>query len=466
MKTSLIENAQELKQIIIDMEMILLKKAIGTAREAYRQILEYIDVLIQRYRPGYLRIVHKRSTWYQTWLGHIKVTRRQYRGQDGKYRYPLDELMGMTKYNHTTLAVKEIACRLAGEMPFRKSAEVLSRTTPINLSHQTIHRFVQTALAGSQDDSDRSLTWFEETGELPQSNGKQVKRLMIEADGVLLPLQQEEARKTEVKLGIAYEGWGKVGKARYRTVHKMLYADVATPERFWTGVALKLNQAYDLGGTHFVIGGDGARWIKEGANYFGGTYQLCRYHLNRALCHALGHEPDTLRMVQHHCKHDNLDSALMRLKEAESRAQGDKAKDIRKTISYIQSNASGLKDYRENERPHNSNLRRTGAIEGNIDKLIVRRMKNQGMSWSLHGIRRMLWLRINLRENTLTDCLRVRRHEIAPVPLPKKQINRVIDKTMKHDYTKYFGAGLPALSGPHASRYWVEMLKSLTEVAL
>jgi len=59
---------------------------------------------------------------------------------------------------------------------------------------------------------------FEETGELTQSEGRKANRLMIEADGVVLPLQREQAHKAEVKLGIAYEGWQKVGKDRYRTV--------------------------------------------------------------------------------------------------------------------------------------------------------------------------------------------------------------------------------------------------------
>jgi len=68
LKTSLIESTQELKQTIIDMEKTLLEKAIGWAREVFQRILEQIDSLIQRYRPATLRIVHKRSTWYQTWL--------------------------------------------------------------------------------------------------------------------------------------------------------------------------------------------------------------------------------------------------------------------------------------------------------------------------------------------------------------------------------------------------------------
>ena len=88
------------------------------------------------------------------------------------------------------------------------------------------------------------------------------------------------------------------------------------------------------------------------------------------------------------------------------------------------------------------------------------------MSWTLQGIRRMLWLRITLREGTLTDCLRTNRSNTALVKLPEKQVNRVIDRTMKFDYASYFSAGLPAISGPHASRPWVGLLKSLTRVVI
>ena len=466
MKNSLIENSMELKRSILDTEKMLLDRAIEWAREAFKHFLEQIDSLIRRYRLASLRIAHKRSVWYRTCLGPIKVNRRLYQDNDGKYRYLLDELIGMDKYHHTTVAVKGIACKLAGEMPFRKSAEILKGTTPIVLSHQTIHRIVQSALADSQDNADRATAWFEETGELPQTEGRKADRLIIEADGVVLPLQRQAARKAEVKLGIAYESWKKVGKDRYSTVNKTYYADVANTDHFWAGMTLKLHKRYDLIGTQYVTGGDGASWIKEGADYFGGQYQLCRYHLNRALCRALGHDRKTLREVQSQCSQGNFKTALAALKEAASGSQDDKAKNIRRVIKYINSNASGLKDYREDLVEHDNSLRRTGAIEGNIDKLIVRRMKNQGMSWSPQGIRRMLWLRVNMREDTLTDCLRTIRGNNAPVKLPEKQVNRVVDRTMKFDYASYFSAGLPAISGPHASRPWVELLKSLSRIAL
>ncbi|OGO17990.1 MAG: hypothetical protein A2Z02_03720, partial [Chloroflexi bacterium RBG_16_48_7] len=346
------------------------------------------------------------------------------------------------------------------------SAEVLGRTTSIDLSYKTIHRLVQTVLADSQGKADCTATWLEETGELPQSEGRKTSRLMIEADGVILPLQREAAHKAEVKLGIAYEGWRKVGKDRYSTLNKTVYADIVDTDRFWTAMTLKLNQKYSLNETQYIIGGDGAAWIKKGIDYFGGQYQLCRYHLNRALGHALGHDRAMLKSIQHHCSDGNFSDALKQLKEAVNNAPADKAKDIRWVIKYISSNVHGLKDYRQDMEQTDTSLRRTGAIEGNIDKLIVRRMKNQGMSWSRQGIRRMLWLRINMRAGTLPDCLHSFKNRNVPVKMPDKKIMQVIDRTVKNNYSHYFSAGIPAITGPHASRYWVEILKSLTRIAV
>ena len=133
MKTSLIKNAEELKELILSLEKDLIANIIECAREAFKKLLEQIDTLLQKYRPADLVVVHKRSTWYRTWLGTINITRRHYKGKDGSYHYLLDEVMGMDKYRHTTVAVKETACRLVADMPFRRSAEVLNRTTSLDL---------------------------------------------------------------------------------------------------------------------------------------------------------------------------------------------------------------------------------------------------------------------------------------------------------------------------------------------
>ena len=51
---------------------------------------------------------------------------------------------------------------------------------------------------------------------IPESEGKVVPHLMVEADGVGIALQREKERRTEVKVGIAYEGWEEVEKDWYK----------------------------------------------------------------------------------------------------------------------------------------------------------------------------------------------------------------------------------------------------------
>lgn len=464
MELSVIDNGKELKQELLHLEKLLLEKAIELARRTYKAILEEIDALIKRLRVKTLSIEHKRSTWYRTRLGIVKVTRRQYRDEKGYYHYLLDELLGMEKYRHTTMAVQDIALDLASSMTFRGSSEVLRKTSAIDLSHQTIHRLLSRIADTCLEKQAKATEWFLETGELPPSEGKKVARLMVEADGVMISLQREKAKKAEVKVGIAYEGWQKVGKDRYRTVNKTSVADIADSDTYWSTVALKLHQKYDLCNIKDVIvGGDGAGWIKEGVDYFGGRFQLCRYHLNRELCYALGHDRERIRAIQESCNKGKIDTALKQLEEAANRATGDKARGIRSASRYVLSNASGLQDYRQ-DMGDAKGLRRAGAIEGNVDKLVVRRMKNQGMSWTLQGVRRMLWLRINSREGTLTNQLYGKSKKSGIPGIPLKRINRVVDKAIKRKYFECFNAGLPALYGPHASRPWVKLLKSLTEV--
>jgi len=466
LKTSLANNDKELKQVLNDLEKLILTKAYEWARNIFKTIIEQIDNLIKRYREKTLAIEHKRSVWYMTRLGKIRIERRQYRDQNGKYYYPLDRLLGMKKYRHITADVNEFALELAASTTFRKTEEILRKITAIDLSHQTVHRLLARVADTYLEQKEQDKKWFRTTGELPNSENKRVARLFMEADGVMLPLQRAKARKVEVKLGITYEGWNKIGRDRYQTVNKMFHADIASGDTFWAGMALKLHEKYDLAGIKdIIVGGDGGSWIKDGVDYFGGKFQLCRYHLNREIRYKLGSKGKAIKSLYESINNEDTDAIYTTLNEVALMVKGDKAKEIKELWRYIKANASGLRDYRHTVISE-VGLRRTGAIEGNVDKLIVRRMKNQGMSWTLDGIRRMLAVRFLLREGKLNDWLCHRNDKVYKYGATTRRINHVIDKTMKDNYMDWFSAGLPALYGPHSSRPWVKILKSLSEAGI
>jgi hypothetical protein len=461
---SVTKSAAELKLILPGLDKMILAQAIEWGRRRYKAILEEVDEALAE-NKGKLAIEHRRAVWYQTCLGTVKIRRRQYQGGEGQRRCLLDECMGMSRYSHVTAKVRELALEMASTIPYRRSAQVLRKATAIDLAHQTIWRLVAQAADPYLDQARRETEKFMETGEIPEGEGRKVARLMVEADGVMLSLQRERERKTEVKLGIAYEGWEKVGKDRYRTVNKTCFATVGSGETFWSGMTLKLHTKYDLAAIkNTIVGGDGAKWVKEGADYVGGRFQLDRYHLNRELTTALGRDKETKGRVWHACETGEVDLGLRILAEAMSKAKGDQATRLARTYHYLRENRSGVADYRLGVPSECPGLRRTGAMEGNVDKLVVRRMKNQGMSWSVKGIRRLLCVRFLLLEGNLTDWLNKKKVSDVSLPIPKKRIRRIVNNLSFHESDDWLKAGLPVLSGPHADRPWASVLKNLTEV--
>ena len=344
-------------------------------------------------------------------------------------------------------SVKELALEMVSTMPYRRSAPVLRKATAIDLAHQTIWRLVAKAADPYLDKTQREINRFFETGEIPEGEGRKVARLIVEADGVMLSLQREREQKAEVKLGIAYEGWEKVGKDRYRTVNKTCFATVGSGDSFWAGMTLKLHGKYDLAAVKdTIVGGDGAGWVKEGADYVGGRFQLDRYHLNRELTTALGRDNDTKRRVWQACETGEVDLGLRILAEAMSKAKGEQATRLARAYHYLWENRSGVADYRLDVPSEYQGLRRTGAMEGNVDKLVVRRMKNQGMSWSLKGIRRLLCVRLLVLEGNLAECIgRIDVPEVS-FPIPKKQIRRIVNNLSFHESDDWLNAGLPCAS--------------------
>jgi hypothetical protein len=78
---------------------------------------------------------------------------------------------------------------------------------------------------------EREIEEVYEDGVIPESEGKVVSHLFVEADGTSIALQREEARRAEVKAGIAYEGWHKVSRDRYRVKDKTVYSGIMNGEK-------------------------------------------------------------------------------------------------------------------------------------------------------------------------------------------------------------------------------------------
>jgi hypothetical protein len=60
-------------------------------------------------REGSLEVEALKEHWLITMFGDIRVKRRLYRDKDDKYRFLLDERMGLDKGSHVSPKMKELS---------------------------------------------------------------------------------------------------------------------------------------------------------------------------------------------------------------------------------------------------------------------------------------------------------------------------------------------------------------------
>lgn len=411
-----------------------------------------------------LEVLGFRERWVITMFGQLRIKRRLYRGRGGEGRYLLDEAMGLSKRSPLSSGVRDLCALLAGYMPFGKCEALLRLVVPTGVSHATIHRQVGKIADPVLAEEEEEIAAVYEQGKVPQTGKRKTPFLFVESDGVSIALQRENERRAELKVGIAYEGWEKVGRQdRYRLKEKTTYLGLADGDRFWEGFSLTLAKKYDLAGVgRVVVGGDGARWVKDGAGLLGGSYQLDRFHLRRELLRSLRGDAETANTVYRSCVAGDVASADALLLEAQLGSDPDTANEIARARAYLLDNATGLRDYRLGlGDAHVAGLRGLGAMEGNVDKLAANRMKKRGMSWTRTGIRRMACL-IRLQQSGKVCSWPTKRDERVPLVKPPIRPTQNKDEKQGH-YATWLNTNMPALSGPYKNRPWARALRALAQ---
>lgn len=455
---SIDELAMKLKVDVGEWEEEIFRWACSLAQGLAKDLLEEIDDELMKKRDKSLKV--ECLKWHRiiTVFGDVSIKRRLYRDSNGKTCFLLDEKMGLDKGSQVSPKVKELATFISSHFPFQRSEEILRSILPTGISHTSIHRLVGRVSDPYLKGEEKEIEEVFEDGVIPESKGRVVPYLFVEADGTFIALQREEARRAEVKAGVAYEGWQEVSRDRHRVSRKTIYSGIMNGDRFWEGFSLTLAKKYDLSRVgKVIVGGDGALWVKDGAGLLGGIYQLDRFHLKRAVNQTL--DNSLAVEVYQACVKGEIDKVDRILTQAQQGATVDGAKEIARLRGYLMGNSFGLGDYRLEVA--GDGLRGLGAIEGNVDKLVANRMKKRGMSWTIKGAQRMTQL-VNLREMgelhwwiTHKD-----RHKDNKPSQRAREISG--GKTNAGKTAQYWlEAGLPALSGPHRNRPWVQVLRAL-----
>ena len=405
-----------------------------------------------------MEIVGFREKWVISLFGDVKLRRRLYQDKEGNYHFLLDERIGLDKGSYVSPMMKKLAVQSSTDYTFREVERNLKAVFPWAISHTTVHNLSGKVADSYIDEEEKEIKALYEDGVIPESEGKVVPYLFMEADGVNISLQREKEKKAEIKGGIAYEGWEKIGNKRYKLKEKLVYGGIMDGKRFWEGFSLTLAKKYDLSRIDKVIvGGDGASWVKEGAEFFGGLYELDRFHLKKALYQGLGNEPLVAEIYQA-CVRGDVANVERLLIKAQQEADKEGLKGIMKLRGYLMDNYYGLRDYRL--ELSGEGLRGLGAVEGNVDKLFADRMKKRGMSWTKEGADRMAKLitlshsgKLDIRKKISTDKPKLTPHKVSHTP---EKVEYEAE-----DGGTWIQAGMPVLYGSHSDRPWVQILRAL-----
>ncbi len=120
--------------------------------------------------------------------------------------------------------------------------------------------------------------------------------IYVEADENHVPHQEPGVRAFQQKLVYVHEGAERIGKNRNKLIGKKYFTfpPGTKSEEIWNTIWRYLGDTYELEKVdHIFILGDGAGWIKSGAEYIPNSrYVIDGFHLKQAIYGAAGADED------------------------------------------------------------------------------------------------------------------------------------------------------------------------------
>jgi hypothetical protein len=349
----------------------------------------------------------KRSDWktVQFIFGPVSFKRTLMVDQNGVNHYPLDEWLGVRKYQRYSPLVEVKVAELAGESTYRETARILKEWTAVDLSHQTVGTIVKRVGEAQAEEDEEMVRELEEAAELPK--GKEVDLYYAEADGIFVR-GTKKRQGLEVRHAVMYEGWEENGKRVALKEPKVIMTTDSTPD-FWKEVQALAANHYSLEDAQVVTNSDGGNGYtpeKFQEAFSQSKYpvlnQLDSYHVFQGLNRALGSQNKEYKEpIRKALKEHNLDNFKLWMDTYESTLEDkkkvEKLNDFR---TYILRNWERIFDWREKVENAPNGARTLGAMESN-QRRISYRMKKRGMHWSKKGSKAMVKIKQGIFNQTL-----------------------------------------------------------------
>ena len=427
----------------------------GMGQALYGAILQGIDDGLRETAPEGWQNMGREQRTVMTCVGPVTYKRRVYKDEQGKRRKPVDEVLGIIPYGRYSLGVQQQGSYLASELPYREAADILGWLIRNHVSHSSIGRMIRFVGASYLAQEQDRIEQVFERGERLEPGLIRAKVLYGESDGVFVPLQREAKKKVEVRVAMLYTGKKAIGVGRKALENKVVVTKIVKNSQEWQETIFRRAfEHYDLSkATQLVVGGDGNSWVKRSFDLLNlpTIFILDRFHLYRNARRAFGYTLKTETWIRRICEGD-LEDVLSDMLIVASKAPPRKADGMKAYIQYLINNKDGLldPDCRSHVQKGIGNL---GGIEGNVDKLVVRRLKGRGRSWRLDGVKAMLEVcrhKEELRQGAFKTFLKSNESH-RPKNARKKKV----------DYGEWMQADVPAIRLCHSGRPWAKILKEI-----
>ena len=393
MKSMITENGVTFKEL----EKNIFSWICQIGREFTKEFLEQYDRMLMEERDR-TRYRHKgpRRTTIKTVYGEVTYNRVIYEvtEEDGfrHFVYLLDEMLELENVGLISTNMAELLVKGITELSYRECAKQISGMTGQTISAMGVWNVIQ-SLGEKVCADEKELVEAYKEGRV--HGEKEVPVLFEEADGVYINLQGKDRReenqdKAEMKAGIAYDGWEKAGKDRYRLPNIVVTAGFAQAKEFHEYREAAIAEKYNLDEVRErILNADGASWIKKVKDK-STCFQLDPFHRNKAVREKV-HNTKAVRDIMELLEEKRIDELFEYLEiYKDSLGDDSEIKDAEELIRYYENNREGLLPYQSRipelpEHPEGLEYRNMGTMENHVWSIIARRMKHNHTSWSRRG---------------------------------------------------------------------------------
>lgn len=392
------------------------RKTIVGIMETIDRILFESDKRKSEYETKDLR---KRSLI--TDYGNIEYTRRYYRNRRTKeYIYLADEKMGIERNERIMKDVESKIIEIAHDVSYAKTGKRVVGSEEISAT--TVMQKVRK----------------EELKIKTEEEKKEIKRLYIEAD-------EDHVSERGNKIGmpkLIYVHEGNYTKGKRNILKNVHYIGCLgkNSEELWLEVAEYIDKKYDVEGIEKVyIGGDGARWIKEGLNWVKNSkFVLDRFHLLKYINQATVEFPEYRNKLWYNINIYDPVSVKSIFEEILEKTSEEKRREkVMDSYNYVMNQWEGIEIYETGGQ-----YLKGCSAEGHISHVYADRMSSRPRTWSDDGIDKMSRLRtfVSNGGNVYEELIKRKK-----VQQKLKRYDKIIERNVKKEIEDSKGIRLPLI---------------------